>query len=100
MLLFAKARNRLWKFCDPLLAAFWRREFDLESPSQLETAISSAGLAVRDWHEYLEVSAQHDLAAAQAQAERLGVFGAPTFAYRGELFWGGDRLDLLAENFV
>ena len=27
VLLFAKARNRLWKFCDPLLAAFWRRDF-------------------------------------------------------------------------
>lgn len=98
-LLFAKARNRLWEFCDPLLAAFWRREFDLEAPSQIETAIAGAGLTVGDWHEYLEVSAQRDLAAALARAEQLGVFGAPTFAYCGELFWGGDRLDLLAESF-
>jgi 2-hydroxychromene-2-carboxylate isomerase len=28
-------------------------------------------------------------------ADRLGVFGAPTFVYRGELFWGGDRLEML-----
>jgi 2-hydroxychromene-2-carboxylate isomerase len=97
-LLFAKARDRLWEFCDPLLTAFWRREFDLESPSQLETTIAGAGLAVGDWHEYLQVRAQRDFAAALAQAEQLGVFGAPTFVYRGKLFWGGDRLDLLAES--
>ena len=32
-----------------------------------------------------------------AEAERLGVFGAPTFviAGDGELFWGQDRLDFL-----
>ncbi|HTD04282.1 DsbA family protein [Undibacterium sp.] len=96
--LFAKSRNRLWEFCDPLLAAFWRREFDLESSAQLEAALADAGLQASDWREYLEVSAQRDLATASERAERLGVFGAPTFVYRGDLFWGGDRLDLLAAS--
>lgn len=97
-MLFAKSRDRLWEFCDPLLGAFWRREFDLESPAQLEAALVHAGLRASDWHAYLEVSAQRDLAAASERAERLGVFGAPSFVYRGELFWGGDRLDLLAAS--
>ncbi|MDW3682275.1 DsbA family protein [Cupriavidus sp. CV2] len=96
-LLFAKSRNRLWEFCDPLLAAFWRREFDLESAPQLEAALTRAGLEAKDWREYLDANAQPDLAAALARAEQLGVFGAPTFVYEGELFWGGDRLDLLAD---
>ena len=26
------------------------------------------------------------------QAQRLGIFGAPSFVVNGELFWGGDRL--------
>jgi len=95
-MLFAKSRNRLWEFCDPLLAAFWRREFDLESPEQLEAALVSAGLQAGDWREYLNADAQRGLDAAVEHAELLGVFGAPTFVYRGELFWGGDRLDLLA----
>ena len=30
---------------------------------------------------------------ATDQARRLGIFGAPTFVTRGELFWGDDRLD-------
>ncbi|MES2868651.1 MAG: DsbA family protein [Pseudomonadota bacterium] len=97
-MLFAKSMNRLWEFCDPLLAAFWRREFDLESGAQIEAALISAGLKSTDWHHYLEQYAQRDLVAASERAEQLGVFGAPTFVYRGELFWGGDRLDLLADS--
>lgn len=97
--LFAKTQNRLWEFCDPMLKAFWCREFDLESPSAVNAAIAGAGLAVSDWREYREASAQRDLTAALSRAEELGVFGAPTFVYRGELFWGGDRLDMLAERF-
>jgi 2-hydroxychromene-2-carboxylate isomerase len=30
-----------------------------------------------------------------AEAEQLGVFGAPTFVVDGELFWGQDRLDFV-----
>ena len=30
---------------------------------------------------------------ATNDARRLGIFGAPTFVTRGELFWGDDRLD-------
>lgn len=96
--LFAKAGNRLWEFCDPLLAAFWRREFDLESATALEVMLVAAGLYASDWREYVERSAAQDLSDALAHAENLGVFGAPTFVCRGELFWGGDRLDLLAAS--
>jgi DSBA-like thioredoxin domain len=28
----------------------------------------------------------------------LGVFGVPTMVFNGELFWGGDRIDLLIER--
>jgi 2-hydroxychromene-2-carboxylate isomerase len=28
-----------------------------------------------------------------AQAKELGIFGAPTFFVRGEMFWGNDRLE-------
>jgi len=31
--------------------------------------------------------------AATAEAKNLGIFGAPTFVTRGEVFWGDDRLE-------
>lgn len=95
-MLFAKSRDRLWEFCDPMLAAFWRREFNLECHAEIEAALASAGLDVQDWRTWRETRAPAELAAALARAEALGVFGAPTFVYRGELFWGSDRVDLLA----
>lgn len=30
-------------------------------------------------------------------ARKAGVFGSPTYIYRGEVFWGQDRLDFLAD---
>jgi 2-hydroxychromene-2-carboxylate isomerase len=38
-----------------------------------------------------EISRAYD--DATAEAKRLGIFGAPTFATRGEIFWGDDRLE-------
>ena len=32
------------------------------------------------------------------EAEALGVFGVPTMVFNDELFWGGDRIDLLIER--
>jgi 2-hydroxychromene-2-carboxylate isomerase len=97
-LLFARSKQRLWEFCDPLLAAFWRRGFDLESPVQVEAALVDAGLRAADWRSYLKDRAQSDFAMAQSRAEALGVFGAPSFVCQGELFWGGDRMELLARR--
>jgi 2-hydroxychromene-2-carboxylate isomerase len=65
-------------------------------PAAIGAALAAAGLDLTDWQTWRETRGQADLAAAQARAESLGVFGAPTFVYRGELFWGSDRVDLLA----
>ncbi len=60
-LLFAKSRGRMWDFCDPMLQAFWRREFDLESALALEAAVTQAGLSVSEWQAYRSLQAQLDL---------------------------------------
>ncbi|WP_137920895.1 DsbA family protein [Hydrogenophaga sp. 2FB] len=97
--LFAKSRGRLWAFLDPMLAAFWRREFDLESAVALEGALVAAGLQASEWRDFQLGAGYRALEEALVHAESLGVFGAPTFVCEGELFWGGDRLDLLKAKF-
>ena len=37
--------------------------------------------------------AKEGLRAQTEQAQRLGIFGAPSFIVAGELFWGDDRLE-------
>jgi 2-hydroxychromene-2-carboxylate isomerase len=84
----------------PLLAAImralWVEERDVSDPGTLKAIATSLGLdgaalladaesaAVREAYE----SHTEDAIAAQ-------VFGAPTYIYRGEPFWGQDRLDFL-----
>lgn len=96
--MFAKSKHRLWDFCDPLLAAFWRREFDLESLDQLTAALGASGLDTDEWLAYQQSSAASELSMALGYATNQGVFGAPTFVWQGELFWGGDRLPLLEDT--
>ncbi len=46
------------------------------------------------WIERAETEeAKATLRARTEEAQRLGIFGAPSFIVAGELFWGNDRLD-------
>ena len=36
---------------------------------------------------------KQSLRATTEEAQRIGIFGAPSFVARGELFWGNDRLE-------
>jgi len=38
-----------------------------------------------------EIAREYD--GGTEQARRLGIFGAPTFVARGDVFWGDDRLE-------
>ena len=38
-------------------------------------------------------AAKAKLRARTDEAQRLGIFGAPSFVVAGELFWGNDRLE-------
>lgn len=79
-----------------LLRALWAEERN--------TALAEVRIAVANENGYdgaalqaLEASpaTRRVYAAYSEEAERLGVFGAPTFVVAGELFWGQDRLDFV-----
>ena len=69
-----------------LLAALWRDNRNLADPALLKEIAARHDVASGDRARY-EANTQEALA--------LQVFGAPTYVYRGELFWGQDRLDFL-----
>ncbi|MES2938840.1 MAG: 2-hydroxychromene-2-carboxylate isomerase [Pseudomonadota bacterium] len=79
-----------------LLRALWAEERD--------TSQAGVRIAIADDNGYdgaaLQALERDPATLAQYQAyteeaERLGVFGAPTFVLEGELFWGQDRLDFV-----
>lgn len=79
-----------------LLRALWAEERDTARP-EVRIAIANEngydGAALQALERDPAVLAQYQ--AFTGEAERLGVFGAPTFVLQGELFWGQDRLDFV-----
>ena len=77
-----------------ILRALWAEEQNIADPATLRAAAAKAGL---DGDKLLAAApgakAQFDAFTQEALAR--GVFGAPTYVYRDELFWGQDRLDFL-----
>ncbi len=79
-----------------LLRAVWAEEKNIADPETLAALIKTRGLPA----DLLAISAQEPTAkqyqANTDEAIAVGVFGSPTYVVEGELFWGQDRLDLLA----
>ena len=78
------------------LRACWAEEKDISNEATLATLLSAAGLDAPALSAYAarpEVAALYDT--HTKEAIDCGVFGAPTYVYNGELFWGQDRLDFL-----
>ena len=75
------------KLSNAILRAVWAEERNIADPGTLRATAGENGLdgdAVRE-----------EYAANTAEAIGRGVFGAPSYIYQGELFWGQDRLDFL-----
>ncbi|MFL6838366.1 MAG: DsbA family protein, partial [Bradyrhizobium sp.] len=66
--------------------------------SDISGVIASIGGSANDFEAYVNgpARAEHDRIIDEAEA--LGVFGVPTMVFNGELFWGGDRIDMLIER--
>jgi 2-hydroxychromene-2-carboxylate isomerase len=96
------ARLALAAIAEPWLPALVRGIYlanfaetaDISSPDTLGRVLDSLGQAPQPWLERAQSQDAKDALRTNTEgAQALGVFGAPTFAVRGELFWGGDRLE-------
>lgn len=69
-------------------------DHDIEDPAALDKILKSLG---QDGSAVLAAAETDDikqkLRARTEEAQRRGVFGAPTFFVGDEMFWGNDRLD-------
>jgi 2-hydroxychromene-2-carboxylate isomerase len=80
-----------------IMRACWVQEKNIADGATLAALADGAGL---DGSALLARSQTADILAAyegnNKQAMATQVFGAPTYVYQDELFWGQDRLDFLA----
>ena len=79
-----------------LLRALWAEERDTADAAVRIAVADENGLPGKDLQkEETSPKVQGLYKAYSDEAERLGVFGAPTFVLNGERFWGQDRLEFL-----
>jgi 2-hydroxychromene-2-carboxylate isomerase len=78
--------------------AVWEEELNLADPAVVAKLAEEAGLPGK---KLVERSASEDISAAYEQnrqdAITADVFGSPVYVLEGEVFWGQDRIELLAD---
>lgn len=81
-----------------ILRAEWCEERDISSADTLHDIVRAQGL---DADRLIARAQQDDIEQRYRrytdEAVAAGVFGSPSYVFEGELFWGQDRLDMLAE---
>ena len=79
-----------------ILAAVWAQERDIASPDVLAGLLQESGLDPARLQQASDAAVQARYDANTQLAIDAGVFGAPTYRFDGELFWGQDRLEFVA----
>ena len=92
----AEAEPWLPEFCRALFAHEFCQGGDITTEDTVSAALAAAGQDPAPWlARAQDPLVKQALARAwRGSAERLGIFGAPSFITGdGELFWGNDRLE-------
>jgi len=90
-----EAGERL-RICRALSGAAWGEGRDLTDLSVISAILEREGVSSERLEQRLATTENKlRLREATESAIDAGVFGVPTYAYEGELFWGHDRLDHL-----
>jgi 2-hydroxychromene-2-carboxylate isomerase len=76
--------------------AVWEEDRDIADPVTLQAIAAEHGRNAKLlWDTAQSQATQDAYDAYTAEAIERGVFGAPTYVYKDELFWGQDRLEFL-----
>lgn len=91
--------DALRPFALALFRAYWCEDRDISQPDEIGTAARAAGL---DAEVVLASTREQEvkdlLRRWTGEAVERGAFGAPTFFVGDEMYWGNDRLELMARN--
>jgi 2-hydroxychromene-2-carboxylate isomerase len=81
-----------------ILRACWAEEKNIADRGTLVAIADGVGLRGVDVVDAAEAEPVKEAYVANTQeALNLGIFGVPTYVYKGELFWGQDRQDFLEQ---
>jgi len=99
-LLYAKGKPGFDTFVDKVFEGFFKRELDIEQPALVSKVLADAGIDTTGFAAYLAGPGRAFHDQQRIETEESGVFGVPTLMIEGEIFWGGDRVELVRERLT
>lgn len=98
--LYAEEKAVFRAYNDIVYDRFWKRDLDVDDPAAIASVLKSIGADPAGFPAFLEGEGPKRYEAIREEAHERGVFGVPTTAVDGELFWGYDRIPLLRERLT
>lgn len=93
--LFAQKVGRDKEYGLKAFELFFKREFAADEVDAVAELIASMGLSADEYRAFYEGEGKAEYDRCQEEAAEDHIFGVPMFIFRGEQFWGHDRLDML-----
>jgi 2-hydroxychromene-2-carboxylate isomerase len=98
--LFAQREDFFRPYTLEVFGRFFRRELEIDEPAQVAAVIEELGRSGEAYRTFLEGEGVAALEACLDEGHADHIFGVPIFLFRGEAFWGHDRLPLLEERLT
>ena len=93
--LFAEKQGRLLDYSRLVFELFFRRELAVDEVDAIERFLESLGMSGSDYRAYLDGDGRREYEEAQQESQQDQIFGVPICVFRGEQFWGNDRIPML-----
>ena len=98
--LFARERGFFAPYVLETFARFFDHRLEIDEPDAVAGLIEELGDSADAYRTFAEGAGKAQFEAGIEEAHADHVFGVPIFAFRGELFWGHDRVPLLEERLT
>jgi 2-hydroxychromene-2-carboxylate isomerase len=98
--LYAQRRDFFRAYTDEVFARFFERALEIDRSEEIAAVIERLGGSAEEYLDFAAGEGAALLDTCLAEAESDHIFGVPIFVFRGELFWGQDRIPLLEERLA
>ena len=96
--LFAQRAGFFPAYTVAVFSGFFEHRLEIDDAQAIAALLESLGASAADYRTYLAGEGAIAFEACVAEGERDQIFGVPIFVFRGEPFWGQDRIALLEER--
>ena len=98
--LYAMREGFFREYTDRVYPCFFERTLEIDQPDAIAKVIEEVGGSAAGYLDYLRGEGATQFEACQQEAADDHIFGVPLFVFRGEQFWGHDRIPLLEERLA